>query len=199
LRRLGHAQEARLAALHGLDRLVGHPKQSTTAELLITLANSTADLGRHEEALTALDEAQAIFTQLHNTHGIHQSMICRSRSLIGLERRDEARRILLSILESDDLSLIVESQAISNLAVVEEHDNPTIARNLLERDLEIHGRLNDDFGRAATLINLALLELDQGDSAKARVLLTSAREAASRAKAGDLVARVSRLLQQASG
>jgi hypothetical protein len=108
---------------------------------------------------------------------------------------NNARSDLEAVLSSDGIALSIESQALSNLAVIEARERPERARELLERDLVIHGRLNDEFGRATTLINLALVELQVGDRSKAVVLLSSARESAQRVNAAEYVSKCARLLQ----
>lgn len=195
LRRQGHANEAKLLAQRGLDRLKPSQAMPTKAELLITLGNVEGDLGAHQQALDFFDQAQREFIKLRNNHGIYQALIGKSRSFAQAGQDDEARKALRSVLSSHDAPAIVRSQALTNLAVIESSENPRVARELLNEDLELHGHLNDDYGLAGTLINLAHLEVREGDSSKAKVLLDSAREAATRANASDLLARALTMLQ----
>jgi hypothetical protein len=96
----------------------------------------------------------------------------------------------------DDLPAIIESQALNNLAVIERSANPLRAEALLHRDLELHAKIDDQYGRCATLINLALIAIDQHHRDEARVLLKSAVQAADRANADDLLARITGMLQE---
>jgi tetratricopeptide (TPR) repeat protein len=195
LRRQGHLQEARLMTKRGLERLAGAKVISTHAELLVTIANCEADFGSHVEALSSYDLAHEEFKSLNNSYGMYQALVGKSRSLVALGRPGEARPILNTVLSADEAPLIVRSQALTNLAALESDTDPDFARTLLQEDLEIHGRLNDDYGLAGTLINLAIIEIEQDENDKAIVLLESAREAASRVNAPEMLVRASTLLQ----
>jgi len=195
LRRQGHASEARLLAHRGLERLTRVKLILTNAELLVTLANSEADLGNHAEALSAYELACQQFKTLNSSYGIYQTFIGKARSLAELNRADQARFLLETILNATDVPPIVRSQALTNLAALESDANPDLARALLEEDLELHGQLDDDYGLAGTLINSAVIEIKQNERDKAIVLLESARNAASRVNATDLMTRALTMLQ----
>jgi tetratricopeptide (TPR) repeat protein len=195
LRRLGRAKEGRIVAINGLTR-AGGTSTSLEGRLLITVANCAADLGDHDSAIEAFGRAINVFAGVQDSAGTQQALIGKSRSYIELQQWDRARTLLEGLLSSSPLTLIIESQAVSNLAVIESRDDPARARSLYERDLEIHAHLDDQHGRAATLLNLAMLEIEQGDESKAKVLLASARRAALAVRADDIVARASRLLHK---
>ena len=195
LRRQGHAEEAKLLAQRGLERLARIKRIATYAELLVTLANSVADLGNHVEALNTYDRAYQDFQSLGNRYGIYQTLVAKSRSLVALDRSSEAQTILKIVLDADDAPPIVRSQALNNLAALESEKNPDFARALLQEDLQLHGQLADDYGLAGTLINLAIIEIEQGQIDRAIVLLESARGAASRVNATDLAVRATVMLQ----
>jgi hypothetical protein len=132
------------------------------------------------EALCAFDGAHQSFKALNNEDDANQALVCKSRSLLELKHTNEAASLLKLILSADGVSPLIRSQALTNLAVLESTAHPHFARELLQQDLELHGQLDDDYGLAGTLINLALIEMKQGNTDKAVVLLESARNAASR-------------------
>jgi len=195
LRRQGHAKEAKLLAHRGLERLTPIKLIPTHAELLLTLANSEADLGNHVGALISYDLVYQEFQSLNNRHGIYQTLVGKSRSLVALDRFGEARIVLNTVLSADGVPAIVRSQALTNLAALESGTNPNFARALLQEDLELHGELADDYGLAGTLINLARIEIGQAEKDKAIVLLESACKCASSVNATDLLVRATTLLQ----
>jgi tetratricopeptide (TPR) repeat protein len=195
LRRQGLLQDARRLAKRGMERLTGIKLIPTHAELLLTFANCEADLGNHVEAISSYDLTYQEFQSLNNKYGIYQTLVGKSRSLMALDRSDEARAVLQTVLSADDVPSLVRSQALTNLAALESGTNPDFARALLQEDLELHGVLDDDYGLAGTLINLAMIEIEQAEKDKAIVLLESAREAASRVNAADMLVRATTLLE----
>lgn len=193
LRRTGHAREALSAAEVGISRLDGMPPTATLGHLLTTKANCAADLGRHEEALQFLRQAERAFAYRKDQRSLQQVLIARSRSLAEMERTEEAANILHS-LQQAELPSEIKSQVLNNLALLEMASDPQAAKALLLEDLELHAVLNDDFGRCVTLINLADIEIEYGSRAEALRLLEEARQLAGQANAIDLFARVMRLL-----
>jgi tetratricopeptide (TPR) repeat protein len=192
LRRLGYANEGLLEARHGIDRLEGLPVTTTLGEILVTAANCAADLDHHDEALVALRGAADIFTSLNVDESLQQVKVSISRSLAGLQRTDEARVLLVELLKAN-ISPTIRSQVLNNLAVIEQKNDPAVAKALLLRDLHLHETLGDEFGCSVTLINLALLAIDEQSKEEALSLLLSARKAAERVNATDLIARVARI------
>ena len=197
LRRIGFASEALSVVQDGISRLDGMPPTATLGQLFATKANCAADLGRHEEALQSLRQAEEIFENREDLQSLQQVQIATSRSLAEMQRTDEAASILRS-LRHRDLSPEIKSQVLNNLALIEKMTDPQGAKALLLEDLELQLALKDDFGRCITLINLAGIEIEQGSHEDARQLLEEARQAADQANAIDLFARVMRIIESIS-
>jgi tetratricopeptide (TPR) repeat protein len=199
LRKQGQATEALRQATGGLVRIAPYPSTQITALLLLTIANTAADIGLHPKALSAAQEAQRLFEELGDRNGLMQARISESRSLIATMRRDDAIDLIQQVLDDRDLQPQIRSQALSHLGVIYSQTDPQRARSCFQEDLEICGANGDEYGKAATLINLASLESSLGNSETAVVLLRSAVEAAQAANSAELIAHAYRNLHEIGG
>lgn len=192
LRRIGHVEEALSVARDGMARLEGLPFSVTLGQLIVTGANCDADLGRHRDALQFLRRAEEIFVHLKDSSSLQQVRISMARSLAELQYTDEAKRILRS-LRSEDCTPETKTQVLNNLALLEKPTNLQAAESLLLEDLKLQMTLNDEYGLCITLINLAGIAIECNGQEKALQLLAQARQAAGRANAIGLLARIARI------
>jgi tetratricopeptide (TPR) repeat protein len=194
-RNQGLPGEAVALARRGLVRLPETLRVATRAELLLTLGNSLGDQGQHEEAIACFNDARSLFVALGADSGAMQCLASRSRSLIKIGDEAQARADLERLVEGASQQPRLLSQALNNLAILEWNaGNRGRADQLFRRDLDVVGSLNDSWGSAATLVNLATLEGELGHFEEGIVLARSAQAHAARVNAADLESQATRLI-----
>ncbi len=193
LRRQGYSAEAVLQAQRGLDRLRMVPDtEQLQAQLTVTEASALADINRHEEAVSRLERARALFATLMDNLGEQQAEISLRRSLVALGRTAEAQGRLKRLLTEPLASEGVQSQVLGNLALLLANEAPDQAQELFHRNLLVN--TEDQYDRVVTLIIYALFQSEHEARDEAIVLLRSALAAATQVGADDLSARARLLL-----
>jgi eukaryotic-like serine/threonine-protein kinase len=135
------------------------------------------NLGRMDEAVAALTEAERLFREVGDRHGVAGSITNRSLVMAGRGDMEGAQKLLVEALALYQSigNRSGEVLILSNLGNVDyARGNPTGARRRWEQTLPMYRELNEPEGEARVLNNIATVLGEQGDTVGARAMFEQA-------------------------